>query len=45
MSSQAWSPEQIAGYLKVSGQPTVSHKTIIHRPDNALASKKRLRSL
>ena len=29
--AEAWSPEQIAGYLKVEGQPTVSHETIYQR--------------
>jgi len=26
--AEAWSPEQISGYLKVNGQPTVSHESI-----------------
>lgn len=28
---ETWSPEQISGYLKVSGQPTVSHESIYQR--------------
>lgn len=28
---QAWSPEQISGYLKVNGQPGVSHESIYRR--------------
>ncbi len=29
--AQTWSPEQIAGHLKVEGQPTVSHEAIYQR--------------
>jgi len=29
--AQTWSPEQIAGHLKVEGQPTVSHEAIDQR--------------
>jgi len=28
---ESWSPEQIAGHLKVNGQPTVSHEAIYQR--------------
>jgi IS30 family transposase len=29
--AEAWSPEQISGYFKVNGQPTVSHESIYQR--------------
>ena len=29
--SETWSPEQISGYLKVNGQPAVSHESIYRR--------------
>ena len=29
--AETWSPEQIAGYLKANGQPTVSHESIYQR--------------
>jgi IS30 family transposase len=29
--AQTWSPEQISGYLKANGQPTVSHESIYQR--------------